>query len=123
MRTLLTTPLFALGFVVLAGCAARSPEMYRDDTRKLLETRSDTIRECYDAHLQKDRVAAAKIVVRFKVSSETGQITDAKVDETQSTGEKKLGECVVKAIEGLTIDPVDERDGDATFSWEFAPKS
>ena len=123
MKTLFTTALFAFACASITGCAARSAEMYRDDTRKLLETKNDAIRACYDAELQKDRTALGKVVVRFKVSSDDGAITDAKVDEAQSSGTKSLGECVVKAIDGLKLDQPDERDGDATFTWEFKAKS
>jgi outer membrane biosynthesis protein TonB len=123
MKTLITITLFTLACATLGGCAARNAEMYRDDTRKLLETKTGSIRDCYNAELKKDRTATAKVVVRFKVSSDTGKITNAKVDETQTTGTKTLGACVVKAIEGLKLDPKDAREGDATFTWEFQAKS
>ncbi len=107
----------------LAGCAARNAEMYRTDTRQLIETRTGAIQDCYNAELQKQSTAAGKVVVRFKVQNDTGKIVDAKVDAAQSSGSAALGECVVKAIDGLQLDPPDRRDGDATFSWEFQPKS
>ncbi|HEX7480281.1 MAG TPA: AgmX/PglI C-terminal domain-containing protein [Polyangiales bacterium] len=121
MRTLLNTALvtLALGFV---GCAARDAEMYRTDTRALLETKNGAISACYNAELKADRKAAGKVVVRFTVQNDTGKIVDAKVDETQSKASPALGKCVVDAINGLTLDPADKRDGDATFSWEFEPQ-
>lgn len=122
MKSLLTPTLFILSLSVV-GCAARSAEMYRDDTRKLLETKSSAVSDCYNTELQKDRTAVGKVVVRFKVEADSGKIVDAKVDETQSSGSKALGHCVVSAIEGLILDPPDEREGDATFTWEFQAKN
>jgi TonB family protein len=118
MKTLLITTLLGLT-LASTGCAARSAEMYRDDTRKLLESKQGAIQDCYNDVLKQERTAGGKVVVRFTVKSDTGVIADAKVDKAQSTGSKGLGQCIVKAIEGLTLDPADERDGDATFTWEF----
>lgn len=105
-----------------AGCSfnARSPENYRKDTRALLETESDSIRSCYDAELAKNAKSSGTVVVKFKVESDTGKIVGAKIDGANSTASTTLGQCVVDAIEGLALDPPDARDGDATFSWEFA---
>ncbi len=108
---------------VLSGCAVRDATMYRDDTRKLLERRSSQLRDCYDAELQKDREAGGKVVVSFTVQKDTGVLVDPKVDDLQSTPNRTLRKCVVEALGGLTLDPPDERDGAATFTWEFAPKS
>jgi hypothetical protein len=38
----------------------------------------------------------------------------------ESTAAPELGQCIVSALEGLQLDPPDEREGDATFVWEFA---
>lgn len=122
MKSLLTITLLVLSFAV-TGCAARSAEMYRDDTRTLLDQKTSAMSDCYNTELQSDRTAVGKVVVRFKVEADSGKIVDAKVDETQSSGSKALGHCVVTAIEGLVLDPPDERDGDATFTWEFQAKN
>jgi hypothetical protein len=120
-----TLALFILATLTvgITGCAARSAEMYRDDTRKVLATKKAAITECYDRVLQDKRDASGKVVVRFKVEADSGKITDAKVDKDRSDAPKALGKCIVAAIEGLTLDPGDEREGDATFTWTFEPKS
>ena len=115
----------ALWFAIacgLAGCAVRDAAMYRDDTRKLLETKESVVRECYDAELQKDPQAGGKVIVSFTVQKDTGVIVDPKVDDLQSTPNRVLRKCVVDALQGLTLDPPDERDGDATFTWDFQAK-
>lgn len=111
--------------IVLSGsaCAVRDAAMYRDDTRKLLETKSPVLRDCYDAELQKDSKAAGKVIVSFTVQKDTGAIVDPKIDDLQSTPNRELRRCVMDALKGLTLDPPDERDGDATFSWEFQAKT
>jgi len=105
-----------------AGCSfhARDAESYRKATRELLETRNPDIRSCYDAELKKDPTAAGTVIVKFKVQKETGQIVEAKVDEVNSSAPATLRQCVVQAIgTGLALDPPDEREGDASFQWEF----
>jgi hypothetical protein len=121
MRTLvLTSALFGL-LALTSGCSfhARDADSYRKATRALLETRSGDIKSCYDAELQKDPKVGGKVVVKFTVQKETGVITGTKVVEDKSTAPAALSECVVKAIDGLALDPPDERDGDAQFEWEF----
>jgi hypothetical protein len=124
MRTIACT-LTLLAVVLSSGCSfhARSAEDYRKVTRDLLETKSADIKSCYDVELQRDPKAQGTVVVRFTVKKETGKISDAKVDEVASSAPTSLGQCVVRAIDGLALQPPDERDGDATFRWEFQLRS
>jgi DNA polymerase/3'-5' exonuclease PolX len=126
MRTLiLTSALFGLFALLATGCSfhARDADSYRKATRALLETRSGDIKGCYDAELKKDPKVGGKVVVKFTVAKETGTISGAKVVESKTTAPATLSECVVKAIDGLALDPPDERDGDAQFQWEFQATS
>lgn len=115
----------ALVLVAATGCEfhARDADSYRKATRALLETRNSDIKSCYDAELKKDPKVGGVVVVKFTVQKETGTISKAKVVEKKTTAPASLGECVVKAIDGLALDPPDERDGKATFQWEFQVKS
>ncbi|HEX4351979.1 MAG TPA: AgmX/PglI C-terminal domain-containing protein [Polyangiales bacterium] len=101
------------------GCGARDAEAYRDDTRKLLDTRSVGLQACYDAELQRHPDATGKVIVRFKISNDTGAVEDPRVDDLLSTPNRTLRGCVLDALKGLKLDPVDARTGDATFTWEF----
>ena len=103
------------------GCsfAKRSPEMYSDDTRKLLMTKSDEMKSCYDTYLKGDKTAAGSITVFFVVEKETGKIKDAEVKD--ATAPEPLKDCVTQSIVGLTLDPPDADDGHATFTFEFQP--
>jgi hypothetical protein len=105
--------------VLSSGCAVRSPEMYRNDTRKLLESKQPGLQACYDAELQAHPDAAGKVIVRFTVEQDTGKIIKPEVDDLQSTPNRTLRGCVLDALRGLALDPPDERDGQATFTWEF----
>lgn len=111
-----------LGLFGVLGCAVRDGARYRDDTRKVLEPTRDRLSECYNLELQKDAQAGGKVVVNFTVQKDTGRIVDAKVDDLQSTSNRMLRKCVVQALEGLKLDPPDERDGAATFTWLFRTK-
>ncbi len=118
MRKLL--PLISV-LALSSACSfyARSPEDYRTETRKVLEQRSDQIKGCYDGVLKQNPNAAGTVIVHFTVKEETGMITAAEV-LPDSTAPTELGQCIVQALDGLQLDPPDEREGDATFMWEFA---
>jgi len=115
-----------LGAVVLgmvAGCsfAARSPDMYRDDTQKLLDTRNAQLKACYDDALKTDAKMAGTVTVQFVVEPETGKVTKAAIDKTKSTAPDALGQCVIRSVDGLVLQPPDANEGQATFSYEFKP--
>jgi hypothetical protein len=119
MKALFTLGL--LGVVVGAsgcGAGARLPDQYKADTRMLLETRNGDIKACYDAALTEDQNLSGKVVVHFIVEAETGMIKEAAV-LPESTAPENLSSCIVNAISGLTLDPPDINDGDATFMWQF----
>ncbi|RMG93731.1 MAG: hypothetical protein D6705_17860 [Deltaproteobacteria bacterium] len=119
----LRTP--TLAALCLAGCTfiARGPDQYRDDTRALLETKTGSIQACYDEALKQDPNLSGTVTVHFKVEKKTGIIRDVEVDPDRSTAPSSLANCVAKAIDGLQLTPEDQRDGVATFTWKFSPKS
>ena len=120
MKSLL---LVAATSVLAAGCsfAARSPEMYRDDTKAVLETKNNDIRACYDGVLKGTPNAAGKVTVKFNVETEAGKFTNIAVDKPNTTAPAEVADCVTKSINGLGVSPPDKREGEATFVWEFAP--
>ena len=101
------------------GCAIRSPEMYRDDTRRLLDGRHAILAACYDAELQTHPTAVGKVIVRFTIERDTGKVVNPHIDDLLSTPNRTLRGCVLDALQGLILTPPDERNGEATFSWEF----
>lgn len=107
--------------LIATGCSfhARDAEEYRKVTRELVETRNADVKACYDTALKDNPKAAGTVIVNFKVQSETGKITGATMDEVASSAPASLGECIVKALDGLVLDPPDARDGQATFQWSF----
>jgi hypothetical protein len=107
---------------LITGCgfAARSPEMYRDDTKVVLETKNNDIRACYDGVLKSTPGAAGKVTVKFDVETEQGKIVNVAVDKANTTAPDPVAECVTKNITGLGIAPPDARLGQGTFVWEFS---
>jgi hypothetical protein len=116
-------PLAMFAIVAIAsawsGCAVRSPEMYRDDTRKLLIAKRSVLEACYDAELQTHTDATGKVIVHFTVESSTGRVLNPKIDDLLSTPNRTLRGCVLDAMRDLVLSPPDDRNGDATFTWEF----
>lgn len=104
-----------------AGCSfhARDAEEYRKVTRELVETRNADVKACYDAALKESPKVQGTVIVNFKVEHETGKIVGATMDEVASSAPANLGECIVKSLDGLVLDPPDARDGQATFQWSF----
>ena len=113
--------LAALGLVV-GGCSfyARSPDQYRDDTSTLLSSKSAELNTCYDNAVKAEPTAAGKVTVQFTVETKTGKIKDVAADASRTTAPPSLVSCVVTALNGLVLAPPDQRDGKATFEYEFA---
>ncbi len=107
---------------VSAGCSfiARGDYQYRADTRTLLESRNGAIVSCYDNALSSAAGASGDVVVQFTVEKKTGALTNITAAEG-STASEPLQNCVLNALEGLTLTPEDRRDGDATFTYTFSP--
>ena len=120
ISTLLSLMFLAASTVVPGcSCVARDAETYRADTRNVLETQSRAVKDCYDVALTTDPKLDGEVVVKFKVEKKTGKIIDTAVDKERTKAPETLSKCIVEAIDGLTLDPVDQRDGLATFSWTF----
>lgn len=113
--------LFVAVSAVVPGCTcmARDAETYKNDTRSLLETRNKAIKDCYDVALTTDGKAGGEVVVNFTVEKKTGKIMNTQVDQGRTKAPETLSKCIVEAVDGLILDPVDQRDGQATFSWKF----
>jgi hypothetical protein len=122
--SLITVFVLAAGAI---GCSSqfvlRDMDTYRQDTRTLLSTKNGEIKACYDAQLKTDAKTSGAIVVNFNVEKETGKLINVQLDDMKSTAPDALKQCVLKAMDGLVLDPPDENDGIASFSWEFKVNS
>jgi hypothetical protein len=114
----MTKSFVLIGFALAAitGCsgAVRSSQFYRDDVAKVLETKNGDVKACYDNVLKGDKAAAGSVTVHFMVEVKTGAFKDIKAD-----GPPALSSCVSNALGGLTLQPPDINNGDATFVYEF----
>jgi len=115
--------LFGAALATVAACAgpSRNVAAYRDDTASLLESRNPELKACYEAALQTDTKLAGTVTVQFVVQGESGTIKNPTIDPTRSTATPALGECVLKAINGLVLAPPDRNEGRATYTYEFRP--
>lgn len=108
-----------LWLVAADGCAVRNPEMYRDDVRKLLQTKGGILQSCYEAELRVHPNANGKVVAHFIVERESGRVIEVQIDDIASTPDRTLRGCVLEALKELVLYPPDSRHGAATFTWEF----
>ena len=113
--------LLLISALAACGGTARGLEAYRNDTQQLLQTRNGQLQACYDEALKADGKAAGTVAVQFVVAKKTGEITQATLDTKRTTGSQALGQCVLKAVAGLKLDPPDKNEGHATFVYEFKP--
>ena len=115
------TTLLLVASLTLGACsvAARSPDMYRDETGRALATKQNEIRACYDTVLKTNPTAAGVVAVKFDVETEQGKITNVSVDKTKTTAPDQVCACVTNNIEGLTLAPPDARKGEGTWVYEF----
>ncbi|PRQ09053.1 hypothetical protein [Enhygromyxa salina] len=93
------------------ACIARGPDDYRTVTRSLVDTKTGDIEGCFAGQ-------KGKVVVNFTVEKKSGKVTNAVVDEKNSTASADVGTCVASKIEGLTLSEPDMRDGAASFTWQ-----
>jgi hypothetical protein len=97
---------------------ARSAEDYKQATRGLLESRQSDFKQCYESVLASTPDAAGTVAVKFVLEEKTGKIlTPASLPE--STAPEPLQQCVVNGLNGLALDPPDQRKGVATMTFEF----
>jgi hypothetical protein len=121
MRTTILSLVIVAASALLPSCScvARDAERYRVDTRSLVETKNASVKKCYDVALATNPELSGDVVVNFQVEKKTGKILGTKIDSARSTAPDSLGQCIVEAIDGLTLDPVDRREGQATLTWTF----
>lgn len=116
-----TLSLLFSALIFSAGCgAARSPELYRDDTKKLLDGQSGALKACYDGVLKSDQKAAGKVAVTFAFEKKTGKLIDAKINPANTTAPDAVRKCVLTSLDGIVLEPGDKRRGEATWSWDFS---
>jgi hypothetical protein len=113
---------------LLSGCQfyARGPEEYSADTSKLIQTKEAELKSCYDEVLEKEAKASGKVAVDFTVESKTGAIQSPIVNKEKTTASEALQTCVLNVMDGLKLDPPDQREGKASWSYDFnvaEPKS
>jgi hypothetical protein len=130
MKTNLLTPIIITSFAALTtvtGCAYRDAKMWQDDSAKVLASKNNDIKACYDNILKGSPTVAGKVTVNFEVETEGGKIQNVVVDKANSNAPPELGDCVKKNIEGLVIAPPDSKTGQGTYVYEFSipatPKS
>jgi hypothetical protein len=118
--SLATLSLATLSLTACSGSFyARSPDDYRTATRSLLESKESNFKQCYQNVLTSTPDAAGTVAVSFVVEEKTGKIlTPSSLPE--STAPEPLRECVVKGLDGLALDPPDQRKGLATVTFDFA---
>lgn len=119
-----TTMLVAAALAVTSfatGCAYRDAKMFVDDTSKVLATRNNEIKACYDGILKGTPTVGGKVTVKFEVETEEGKLVNISVDKAGTTAPDAVADCVKKNIEGLKLSPPDKKTGDATWVYEFAP--
>ncbi len=107
------------------GCGglARTADVYRDDTQRLLLTANDGITTCYNQVLKTNPTAQGSVTARFVVAPETGKLRKIKIDEARSTAPALVQECVRQYIGDLVLAPADAQAGIAMFSWTFTFKA
>jgi len=97
---------------------ARSPEDYRAATRALLESKQSDFTNCYAGVIKATPDAKGSVAVSFEVEEKTGKIVTPK-SLPESTAPQPLQECVVNGLNGLALEPPDQRKGVATMTFDF----
>jgi hypothetical protein len=128
MKNVFVLALSLVALETLSGCQfyARGPEEYSKDTAKLIQTKEAELKSCYDEVLEKDSQASGTVVVDFTVVAKTGEIKSPTINKAKTTASEPLQKCVLAVTDGLKLDPPDQRDGQASWAYDFKvgePKS
>lgn len=109
----------------LSACsfAARDADTYRSATRALLESQRATLQSCYEGVQAADPGARGDVVVDFNVDAETGTLSEPTIIPGTTTAPQSLQQCVIGALDGLALEPPDQRRGDALFTWSFVTEA
>jgi hypothetical protein len=59
-------------------------------------------------------------VAKFEVEAKSGKVINPSVIAAETTANGALQQCVLSSLEGLTVEPADQRTGDAKFTWDFS---
>jgi hypothetical protein len=110
--------------IVLSACSAtkRSPQIYRADTQKVLETRMAQMESCYAEALKADAKVGGLVTVKLVVEKKTGKLTNVTIDPAKSAAPEPVRLCVLNSLTGLALAPPDANEGQATFVFELRPK-
>ena len=110
------------GLAASAGCSfyARGPEDYRTAVRRVLERKQPEVEACYKHSYEQDATAQGRVRVSFEVAAKTGDVIKPSVVPADTTANEALQQCVLASLEGLRLDPPDQRTGAATFTWDFS---
>jgi hypothetical protein len=74
---------------------------------------------CYERALKADAHAGGDVAVAFQVEAKTGKLHSPALVPERTTVSEELGQCVVTALNGLVLDPPDQRTAEAEFVWTF----
>lgn len=118
----LPASLSAMCLLSLSACsfAARSGDIYREDTRRLLDTRTPQLQQCYEAVRESEKSADGQVTAKFIVAADTGAVQGAEIVDSQTSAPPSLQQCVLTSLQGLQLIPGDQREGQATFTWNFS---
>ena len=109
----------AVFFLFGSSCIMRSTEDYQAETKKLVETKSGSIKDCLDNARAAAPETSGEVVVTFTVAKKTGALENIAADSDKSTAPPALQECVTSALAGLALDPGDMGPGEVTATWSL----
>jgi len=114
--------LAALTALSFTGCSfyARGADDYRTAVRGVLDQKRPEVEACYKESYAADQTAQGRVVARFEVEAKSGKVINPSIVDDKTTANPALRQCVLSSLNGLTIDPPDQRTGDATFTWDFS---
>jgi hypothetical protein len=112
-------------FLLCAGlCAcsfyARGPDDYRKAVREVLEKKRPDVEACYKHTYDADQSAQGQVVATFEVEPKTGKLVKPAIAQEGTTANPALQQCVLSSLDGVSLEPPDQRTGVGIFTWSFA---
>lgn len=113
---------FMLMCAALSACSfyARSSDDYRKAVREVLEKKRPDVETCYKQTYDADQSAQGQVVASFEVEPKTGKLVKPAIVQDGTTANPALQKCVLSSLDGLVLQPADERTGLGKFAWNFS---
>lgn len=115
MRTWIAISTLALGLAAV-GCGPGNTQRL---LREAVESRKDTLDDCYEQALKRDENIAGTVQAKLHVEAKTGKVQKAAI--LGGAGDASMHTCMKDVLSGIRIDEPAKVDVTVDYEFELVP--